>query len=86
MLNVTTVGALLGIGIFMLGIHGFRYMQARLLGRWNRVRIMHGWLGQYRTMIREGNAPLWPLALYLVCCPLGIIVIFAFIFSGKPAP
>lgn len=86
MLNVASVGALLGISICMLGVHGFRYMQARLFGGWNRVRIEHGWLGKYRTMIREGNAPLWPLVLYLVCCPLGIVVVFAFIFAAKQAP
>ena len=81
--NLTIVGAFLGVGISALGVHGLRYMQARVLGGWNRVRIMHNLTGKYRVLIREGNAPLWPLVLFRVCFPLGIVIAFASIIWVK---
>jgi hypothetical protein len=81
--NLTIVGAFLGVGISGLGVHGLRYMQARVLGGWNRVRIMRDLTGKYRVLIREGNAPLWPLVLFRVCFPLGIVICFASIIWVK---
>ncbi len=86
MLDATTVGVFSGFGIFLLGVHGFRYMQARVAGGWNRVRIVRGLVGKYRDMIREGIAPLWPLVLCGMCIPIGIAVVFASIFLGPQAP
>jgi hypothetical protein len=63
MLNITVVCGFLGIGISALGVHGRRYMQSRVFGGWNRVRITHDLTGKYRVLIREGNAPLWPLVV-----------------------
>ena len=83
MLNATIAGAFLGVGISGVGIHGLRYMQARVFGGWNRVRIAHDLTGQYRALIRDGKAPLWPLVLYRVCFPLGIVIAFASILLGK---
>lgn len=77
MFNATIAGTLLGFGISALGVHGRRYMQARVFGGWNRVRITRDLTAKYRTLIREGKAPLWPLMLFRVCLPLGIIIIFA---------
>jgi hypothetical protein len=76
MLNVSTFGAFIGFGIFGLGVHGFRYMQARILGGWNRARIIHDFFAKYRTLIREEKAPLWPLLLCMICIPLGIVIAF----------
>lgn len=77
MLNATTVGALVGLAVSAAGVHGRRYMQARVYGGWNRVRITRDLTGQYRALIRESKAPLWPLVLFRVCFPLGIIIVFA---------
>jgi hypothetical protein len=81
--NTTIVGALSGLGIFALGVHGLRYMQARVLGGWNRVKVVHDLTGKYRVLIREAKAPLWPLILYWVCSPLGIVVAFGAILLTK---
>lgn len=86
MLNATSVGVLLGFAIFLVGVHGLRYMQARIHGGWNRIQVVHNFFGKYRTLIREGKAPLWPLILYWVCFPLGIIVTFASIILTKSLP
>jgi hypothetical protein len=81
--NLTGVGAFFGVGVSALGVHGLRYMQARVYGGWNRVRITHHLTGKYRALIREGNEPLWPLVLYRVCFPLGIAIAFASILWVK---
>ena len=86
MLNATSVGVLLGFAIFLVGVHGFRYMQARIYGGWIRVQGPFNFFGKYRALIREGKAPLWPLILYGVCSPLGIIVAFASILLTKTVP
>jgi len=86
MLNATFVGAFSGLGIFLLGVYGLRYMQARVLGGWNRVKVVHGLTGKYQVLIREGKAPQWPLVLYRVCFPLGVVVAFASILLTKRVP
>lgn len=83
MINLTGVGAFSGVGIFLLGVHGRRYMQARVYGGWNRIRITHDLTGKYRVMIREGKAPLWPLVVFRICIPLGIVITFASIIWIK---
>ena len=83
MLIGTIVGTSLGIGIFGLGVHGPKYMQARVFGSWNRLRITRNLSGKYRALIREGNAPLWPLLLFRVCIPLGIVIAFASVLWVK---
>jgi hypothetical protein len=83
MLNDTIVCMFSGVGIFGLGVHGHRYMQARVFGGWNRLRITRDLTGQYRVLIREKNAPLWPLILFRVCIPLGAAIAFASILWVK---
>ena len=87
MLNASTVGALIGVGIFGLGVHGLRHMQSRINGGWSRVRIIPDFFRKYRDLILEG-APRWPIVLCLVCCPLGIIIAFEdnFLTSVSPLP
>jgi hypothetical protein len=77
MLNAGIACGFLGIGICWLGVYGRRYMQARVFGGWNRIRTTRDLAGQYRALIREGKAPLWPLVLFRVCFPLGIVIAFA---------
>jgi hypothetical protein len=72
-----------GLGISGLGVHGLRYMQARIHGGWNRVKIVPDFFAKYRSMVRAGDAPLWPLVLYWVCFPLGILVAFGSIIWIK---
>jgi hypothetical protein len=86
MVNATIVGAFSGLGIFLVGVHGLRYMQVRVVGGWNRVKVIPDLTGKYRALIREGKAPRWPLVLYWVCFPLGVIVAFASIFLSKQVP
>lgn len=86
MLNATKIGAFLGLSIFGLGVHGFRYMQARILGGWNRVQVIHNFFGKYRALVRDGKAPLWPFVLCCVGIPLGTIIAFGSIFLTKPVP
>lgn len=86
MANAAEIGAFSGLGIFLLGANGLRYMQAHVLGGWNKVKIVHDLTGRYRSLIREGKAPLWPLVLYWVCFPLGIVVAFASILLTKTTP
>ena len=83
MINLTGVGAFGGFGVFALGVHGHRYMQARVFGGWNRIRITHDLTGRYRALIREGKTPLWPLVLFRVCVPQGIVITFASIIWVK---
>ena len=86
MLNATFVGAFSGLGIFLFGVYGLRCMQARVLGGWNRAEVVHGLTRKYRVLIREGKAPRWPLVLYRICFPLGIVVAFASILLTKRVP
>jgi hypothetical protein len=83
MINLAGVGGFLGIGVFVLGVRGHRYMQARVFGGWNRIRITRDLTGKYRVLIREGKAPLWPLVLFRECVPLGIVIAFASIVWVK---
>jgi hypothetical protein len=83
MLSATIVCAFLGLAISAAGIHGLRYMQSRVFGGWNRVRVIRNLTGRYRVLILEENAPVWPLVLYRVCFPLGIVVAFAAILWVK---
>ena len=53
MINLAGVGGFLGIGVFVLGVRGHRYMQARVFGGWNRIRITRDLTGKYRVLIRE---------------------------------
>jgi hypothetical protein len=77
MFNAGIVGGFLGVGISGVGVLGLQHMQARVFGGWNRVRITRNFSGQYRALIRERKAPRWPLVLYRVCFPLGIVIAFA---------
>jgi hypothetical protein len=86
MVNATDVGAFLGLGIFGLGVLGLEHMQARVVGGWNRIKVIPDLSRKYRALINEGKAPLWPLVLYRVCFPLGIVVAFASIFFTKSLP
>ena len=86
MVNAAVVGAFSGLSIFLLGVHGLRYMQARVLGGWNQAKVIHGLTGKYQILIREGKAPLWPLVLYRVCFPLGVVVAFASILLTNKVP
>jgi hypothetical protein len=86
MLNTTVLGAFSGFAVFLLGVHGFRYMQARVHGGWNRIRVMHGLTGKYLMLVRAKEAPLWPLLVFWICFPLGIVVAFASILLSRPVP
>lgn len=77
MLDAGVVVMFVGVGIASLGVQGRRYMQARVYGGWNRLRVTRNLAGQYRALIREGKAPLWPLVLFRVCFPLGIVIALA---------
>jgi hypothetical protein len=77
MFHLTAICAFGGIGVSALGIHGLRYMQARVLGGWNRVQVAHDLTERYRALVRESNAPLWPLITYRVCMPLGVVITFS---------
>ena len=76
MSNFTGLCAFGGLGVFALGIHGLRYMQARVLGGWNKIKVISDLTGKYRILIRESNAPRWPLIVYRICVPLGIMITF----------
>jgi hypothetical protein len=83
MTDLTGICVFGGLGIFTLGIHGLRYMQARVVGGWNKIRIIRGLTGKYEILVRESNAPLWPLVVYRVCIPLGIALTFSSILWIK---
>jgi hypothetical protein len=86
MLNATVLGAFSGFAVFLSGVHGFRYMRARVLGDWNGIRTVRDLTGKYRVLVRAEGAPLWPLLVYRICIPLGIVVTFASIFLSRPGP
>jgi len=80
MLNSTVVGAYAGFAIFMAGAYARQYMHNRIVGGYFPLRIVRGLSEKYKFLIREDKAPLWPLILFRICIPLGIVVTFASIF------
>lgn len=86
MFDVTFIGGYLGVGIFGVGVYAQRYMHARIVGGSHPLKIVRSFTGKYIALIREGKAPVWPLILFGICIPLGIVVAFGSIFLMPPPP
>jgi hypothetical protein len=75
--------ALFGLAVFWIGVYGGTYMNIRIQGIQNMLRPLPQITSKYRRLIREEDAPAWPLIVTYFCLPLGIVIIFAAIFLGK---
>jgi hypothetical protein len=77
------IGPLFGMGIFSFGLYSLRYVQSRVFRSSKQVKNMRDLIRKYRALISSGSAPSWPLACLIVCCPLGILIMFASLILVK---
>ena len=78
---IFTIG-LLGVAIASLGVNGRLEMKFRVLGVRDHLKIVPDLTLKYRQLIRDGNAPKWPLTLWRWCFPIGVAVLISPILWG----
>lgn len=74
---------LIGFAVFAVGGALRMYIQIRARGLTGLTIRDSVVMDSYRTLVREGRAPLWPLPLSYVFILLGISIVFGSILVGK---
>ncbi|MEK6396898.1 MAG: hypothetical protein V4734_02335 [Terriglobus sp.] len=72
--------ALLGMTIFLGAVFARGYMMHRVDGgmAYSEERVE-----RYQELVREGQAPRWPLTASWVCIPVGIAIAFGSILFSR---
>jgi hypothetical protein len=74
---------LLGLAVFSLGGFAIQYMVVRLNGWSGYLSSQRDLKERYRALVRNHNAPSWPIAVSFLCIPLGIVIVFGAILMSK---
>jgi len=69
-----------GLGIFSVSPFSQMYMQMKT------GKMFLGWSAKYKEMVREQGCSPWPLRLYYVCGPIGIVLCFTGVLLMPLAP
>ena len=75
--------ALLGFVVFCIGGFARMYMVVRINGWSGYLSSQRNLITNYRKLISQQAAPIWPLVVSVTCMPLGLAIVFAVILLSK---